>query len=70
VTGNDDYPLSGDFTSIQEGTIGEAFDGRSVAVGNRSMYIHMVAAADISPECFARNLYNQGTMAVLHRQGK
>jgi hypothetical protein len=70
VTGNDDYPLSGYFTSMPAGTIGEAFEGRSVAVGNRSMYTHMVPAADISLECFARNLYNQGTMAVIHRQGK
>jgi len=62
------YPLSGFFTSIPEGTIGCGLRGRSAAVGNRSMFTHMIPGADISIECFARNLYNQGTMAVLHRQ--
>jgi len=65
-----EYPLSGYFTSIPTNSIGNGFSGRSVAVGNRSMYTHMVPGADISLECFARNLYNQGTMAVIHRQEK
>lgn len=38
--------------------------------GNKSMFMHMVVGADICVECFARNLYNQGTMAVIHRQDK
>ena len=67
---NEDYPLSGFFKSIPQNTIGQSFSGRSVAVGNRSMYTHMVPGADISLECFARNLYNQGTMSVIHRQDK
>lgn len=29
------------------------------------MFMHMAAGADISVECFARNLYNQGTLAVI-----
>lgn len=70
VMDSKDYALSGYFTSIPEGTIGRAFPGRSIAVGNRSMFTHMVPGADISLEGFARNLYNQGTMAVIHRMDK
>lgn len=65
-----DYPFSGYFKSVPSGTLGGAFPGKSIAVGNRSMFMHMVAGADIAVECFARNLYNQGTMAVIHRENK
>ncbi len=65
-----EYPFSGYFSSIPEGTVGRAFPERSIAVGNKSMFMHMVAGADLSVECFARNLYNQGTMAVIHREDK
>jgi hypothetical protein len=65
-----EYPLSGYFRSIPGETMGSSFAGRSIAVGNKSMFMHMVAGADISVECFARNLYNQGTMAVIHRHDK
>jgi hypothetical protein len=65
-----EYPLSGYFRSIPENTLAGQFSGKSIAVGNRSMFMHMVVGADISLECFARNLYNQGTMAVIHRQDK
>jgi len=65
-----DYPFSGYFKSIPERTLGIEFPGKSIAVGNRSMFMHMVAGADIAVECFARNLYNQGTMAVIHRTEK
>lgn len=64
------YPFSGYFTLIPDGTFASTFPGRSIAVGNRSMVTHMVAGADISIECFARNLYNHGTMAVIHREDK
>ncbi|MGA7827772.1 MAG: hypothetical protein WCA04_08935 [Geobacteraceae bacterium] len=64
------YPFSGYFRSVPEGTIGTSLGARSIAVGNRSMFMHMAAGADISLECFARNLYNQGTMAVIHRSDK
>ncbi len=64
------YPLSGHFTEIPAGTIGEEFAGRSIAVGNRSMFMHVTTGCDITCECFARNLYNQGCMAVTHRQDK
>ncbi|KHK01476.1 hypothetical protein [Desulfovibrio sp. TomC] len=64
------YPFSGYFTALPSGTIGEAYPGRSIAVGNRSMFMHMTTGCDIACECFARNLYNQGLMAVIHRQDK
>lgn len=65
-----EYPFSGFFTSIPQGTFASSFPGRSVAVGNKSMFMHMVTGVDIAVECFARNLYNQGTMAVIHRDDK
>jgi hypothetical protein len=65
-----DYPFSGVFESIPTGTFAGAFPGRSITVGNKSMFMHMVTGTDISVECFARNLYNQGTMAVIHREDK
>jgi len=63
-----EYPFSGYFTSLPGGTIGSRFSGRSIAVGNRSMFMHTVTGTDIAIECFARNLYNQGCMAVIHRE--
>ncbi|MDD2336895.1 MAG: hypothetical protein PHD01_10000 [Geobacteraceae bacterium] len=65
-----EFPFSGYFRSVPEDTIGASCGARSIAVGNRSMFMHMAAGADISLECFARNLYNQGTMAVIHRSDK
>jgi hypothetical protein len=65
-----EYPFSGYFTSIPTGTIASQFHGKSIAVGNKSMFMHMVVGADVSVECFARNLYNQGTMGVVHREDK
>ena len=64
-----EYPLSGYFTSVPADTIASGLGVRSLAVGNRSMLMHMAPGADISIECFARNLFNQGTMAVIHRMG-
>jgi hypothetical protein len=60
-----EFPFSGFFTKIPEHTLGSDFSGRSIAVGNRSMFTHMVFGVDISIECFARNLNNQGCIAVL-----
>jgi hypothetical protein len=65
-----EYPFSGYFTSIPAGTVGTLTAARSIAVGNRSMFMHTVTGADIAIECFARNLSNQGCMAVIHRQDK
>jgi hypothetical protein len=64
------YPYSGFFSEMPTGTIGEAIAARSIAVGNRSMFMHMLTGCDVTCECFARNLYNQGVMAVIHRQDK
>lgn len=64
------YPFSGYFKSVPERTFASSFSGRSIAVGNKSMIVHMVAGTDIAIECFARNLHNQGTMAVVHRNDK
>lgn len=59
------FPFSGHFREIPPHTLGADFEGPSLAVGNRSMFTHMVFGADISVECFARNLFNQGCIAVL-----
>ena len=40
-----------------------------VVLGPR-MFMHVTTGCDIACECFARNLYNQGVMAVIHRQDK
>jgi hypothetical protein len=64
------FPFSGYFDRMPEGTIGQEYPGRSVAVGNRSMFMHTATGCDICVECFARNLYNQGLMAVVHREDK
>jgi hypothetical protein len=62
---NPDYPYSGYFKTIPEHTLGRDYRGKSIAVGNRSMLTHMVFGAKMAIECFARNLYNQGTMGVI-----
>jgi hypothetical protein len=59
--------LFGYFLKVPEHTIGMDFPGKSIAVGNHSMFVHMVFGADICIECFARNLYNQGCLGVIHR---
>jgi hypothetical protein len=61
------WPFSGYFLKVPEHTIGMDFPGKSIAVGNHSMFVHMVFGADICIECFARNLYNQGCLGVIHR---
>jgi hypothetical protein len=62
-----DYPFSGYFLGIPEHTLASDFPGKSIAVGNHSMFVHMIFGADICVECFARNLYNQGCLGVIHR---
>jgi hypothetical protein len=61
------WPFSGYFLNVPEHTVGMDFPGKSVAVGNHSMFTHMIFGADICIECFARNLYNQGCLGVIHR---
>lgn len=65
-----EYPFSGIFDSIPANTFANSFSGKSIAVGNKSMFMHMVTGTDLSVECFSRNLHNQGTMAVIHRMDK
>ena len=62
------FPFSGYMTGIPEQTLALDYPGRSIAVGNRSMFMHMVFGVDISIECFARNLFNQGCMGVIHNR--
>jgi hypothetical protein len=61
------WPFSGYFLKVPEHTLGMDFSGKSIAVGNHSMFVHMIFGADICIECFARNLYNQGCLGVIHR---
>lgn len=62
------YPFSGYFTALPERTIGGEWPGKSVAVGSRSTLTHLTTGADIALECYARNLYNFGTLAVVREQ--
>lgn len=59
------YPLSGFFRDRLPETIGHFFKGRSAAVGTRGLLTHVAGGADISIECFARGLYNYGSLAVV-----
>ncbi|MCD4718633.1 MAG: hypothetical protein K8S13_02070 [Desulfobacula sp.] len=62
------FPFSGYLTSIPKNTLALDYPGKSIAVGNRSIFTHMVFGVDIGIECFARNLFNQGCMAVIHNK--
>lgn len=61
------YPLSGYFRDVPTDTIGAQMGIRRISVGSRSMFPHMTTGADICIECFARNLANQGCMAVINK---
>jgi len=64
---NKPYPFSGYFRDIPTDTIGAQMGIKRVAVGSRSMFPHATTGADICIECFARNLANQGCMAVINQ---
>lgn len=64
------FPFSGYMTRIPENTLAFDYPGKSIAVGNRSMFMHTVFGVDISIECFARNLFNQGCLGVIHKKDK
>ncbi|MEQ8174088.1 MAG: hypothetical protein ABRQ26_03380 [Syntrophomonadaceae bacterium] len=64
---NKPYPFSGYFRDIPTDTIGAGMGIKRVAVGSRSMFPHATTGADICIECFARNLANQGCMAVINQ---
>jgi hypothetical protein len=60
------YPFSGAYTSLPQDTIGRLKNIKSAAVGTRGMVTHVASGADICIECFARQLYNFGTMAIIN----
>lgn len=60
------FPFSGYLNEIPDHTLAESIGLPSIAVGNRSMYMHLVFGTDIGVECFARNLFNQGCLGVIH----
>ncbi len=60
------YPYSAGFTALPENTLGRKKGIRSAAVGTRNMVTHLAAGADICIECFARQLYNLGTIAIIN----
>lgn len=62
---DDLYPYSGIFNELPSGLLGQDASGLCAAVGNRSIYTHACLGADITVECFARTLYNYGTLAVI-----
>jgi hypothetical protein len=64
------FPFSGYMNAIPPNTLALDYPGKSIAVGNRSMFMHLVFGADIGIECFARNLFNQGCMGVVHTTAK
>ena len=64
------FPFSGYMNKIPQNTLALDYPGKSIAVGNRSMFMHLVFGADIGVECFARNLFNQGCMGVVHTTAK
>ena len=60
------FPYSGPYTDFPSETVGKSIDVKSAAVGSRGILTHMASGADISIECFARQLYNYGTMAIIN----
>jgi hypothetical protein len=62
------YPYSGPYVDIPEDTIGRELKTKSAAAGSRSVLTHLASGADISIECFARSLYNYGTMAIINKK--
>jgi len=62
---NKPWPFSGPYLSMPSQALGADPGIRSAAVGSRSVLTHVTSGADIAVECFARSLYNYGTLAVL-----
>ncbi len=60
------FPYSGHYTDFPSQTIGKSINVKSAAVGSRGVLTHMASGADISIECFSRELYNYGTMAIIN----
>ncbi|MBI9107017.1 MAG: radical SAM protein [Spirochaetales bacterium] len=60
------FPYSAYYEYIEPDSIGRRFKGKSASVGGRSVLTHVAAGTDITIECFARALYNHGTIAVMN----
>ncbi|MBN2027207.1 MAG: hypothetical protein JW854_10665 [Actinobacteria bacterium] len=65
----DEYPFTVAFNEPSQDLLGRSSEGLSVAVGNRSILPHAFFGADITIECYARYVYNYGSMAILQGQG-
>lgn len=59
------YPFSGCYSELPDYVLGTDPGIRSAAVGTRNIITHIASGADICIECFARWLYNYGSMAVV-----
>lgn len=60
------YPFSGPHHYLPQDTAGRKSGIKSAAVSNRGMIPHVASGADICIECFARNLYNMGSIAIIN----
>jgi hypothetical protein len=65
----DAYPFTVAFNEPSQDLLGRSSEGLCVAVGNRSILPHAFFGADITIECYARYVYNYGSMAILQGQG-
>ncbi|MDY6796650.1 MAG: hypothetical protein SWK76_15425 [Actinomycetota bacterium] len=65
----DAYPFTVAFNEPSPDLLGRSVEGLSVAVGNRSILPHAFCGADITFECYARYIYNYGSMAILQGRG-
>lgn len=66
---DDAYPFSVIYNEPSSDLLGQTVPGLSVAVGNRSILPHALFGADITLECYARYIYNYGSMAILQGRG-
>ncbi|WP_371377956.1 hypothetical protein [Sporomusa aerivorans] len=64
---NNRYTVPGALTTVAAQTLGRRLQGRSIAVGNRNMPLHIVTGTDITIECVDGNLSNQGCRGVVRR---
>lgn len=65
----DAYPFTVAYNEPSQDLLGRTVTGLSVAVGNRSILPHALFGADITLECYARYVYNYGSMAILQGRG-
>lgn len=60
------YPFSGPHHFLPQDTAGRKPGIKSAAASNRGMMAHVASGADICIECFARGLYNMGSIAIIN----